>query len=86
VQGRSPNIAFLPIISLPELETWVETEFRQKTITNQRVSECETPKINENCISKDMVILPKAEFVVTKTGEKKSFGISETTHYMLTIH
>lgn len=25
VQGRSPNIAFLPIISLPELETWVET-------------------------------------------------------------
>ncbi|GAB5380608.1 MAG: ribonucleotide-diphosphate reductase subunit beta [Aliiglaciecola sp.] len=25
VQGRSPNIAFLPIISLPELETWTET-------------------------------------------------------------
>ncbi len=25
VQGRSPNIAFLPIISTPELETWVET-------------------------------------------------------------
>lgn len=25
VQGRSPNIAFLPIISIPELETWVET-------------------------------------------------------------
>ena len=25
VQGRSPNVAFLPIISLPELETWVET-------------------------------------------------------------
>lgn len=25
VQGRSPVIAFLPIISLPELETWVQT-------------------------------------------------------------
>ena len=25
VQGRSPNVAFLPIVSLPELETWVET-------------------------------------------------------------
>ncbi|MCC2615599.1 ribonucleotide-diphosphate reductase subunit beta [Aestuariibacter halophilus] len=25
VQGRSPNIAFLPIVSLPELETWIET-------------------------------------------------------------
>lgn len=25
VQGRSPNVALLPLISLPELETWVET-------------------------------------------------------------
>ncbi|WP_151193044.1 class Ia ribonucleoside-diphosphate reductase subunit beta [Cysteiniphilum sp. JM-1] len=25
VQGRSPNIAFLPLVSLPELETWIET-------------------------------------------------------------
>ena len=32
VQGRSPNIAFLPIISLPELETWVETWSFYETI------------------------------------------------------
>ena len=25
VQGRSPNVALLPLVSLPELETWVET-------------------------------------------------------------
>ena len=25
VQGRAPNLAFLPLVSLPELETWVET-------------------------------------------------------------
>lgn len=25
VQGRSPNVAFLPIVSIPELETWIET-------------------------------------------------------------
>ena len=25
VQGRSPNVAFLPIVSLPELETWIQT-------------------------------------------------------------
>jgi ribonucleoside-diphosphate reductase beta chain len=24
IQGRSPNIAFLPIVSLPELESWIE--------------------------------------------------------------
>ncbi|CAL4042410.1 Ribonucleoside-diphosphate reductase 1 subunit beta [Buchnera aphidicola (Takecallis arundicolens)] len=32
IQGRSPNIAFLPIISLPELETWVETWSFSETI------------------------------------------------------
>lgn len=25
IQGRSPNIAFLPLVSLPEVETWIET-------------------------------------------------------------
>jgi len=25
VQGRSPNVALLPLVSIPELETWIET-------------------------------------------------------------
>ncbi|WP_108649996.1 class Ia ribonucleoside-diphosphate reductase subunit beta [Dongshaea marina] len=32
VQGRSPNMAFLPIVSLPELETWIETWSFSETI------------------------------------------------------
>lgn len=32
VQGRSPNIAFLPLISIPELETWIETWSFSETI------------------------------------------------------
>jgi len=32
VQGRSPNIAFLPLVSLPELETWIETWSFSETI------------------------------------------------------
>ncbi len=32
IQGRSPNIAFLPIISIPELETWVETWSFSETV------------------------------------------------------
>ncbi|MEY8211553.1 MAG: class Ia ribonucleoside-diphosphate reductase subunit beta, partial [Gammaproteobacteria bacterium] len=32
VQGRSPNIAFLPIVSLPELENWIETWSFSETI------------------------------------------------------
>ncbi|KAB3419157.1 ribonucleotide-diphosphate reductase subunit beta [Escherichia coli] len=32
IQGRSPNVALLPIISIPELETWVETWAFSETI------------------------------------------------------
>lgn len=32
VQGRSPNLAFLPIVCLPEIETWIETWAFSETI------------------------------------------------------
>ena len=32
VQGRAPNLAFLPIVSLPELENWIETWSFSETI------------------------------------------------------
>lgn len=32
VQGRAPNMAFLPIASLPEIETWIETWSFSETI------------------------------------------------------
>ena len=32
VQGRSPNIAFLPIISIPELEVWITTQCFSETV------------------------------------------------------
>ena len=32
VQGRSPNLALLPIVSIPELETWIETWAFSETI------------------------------------------------------
>ncbi|CAL4319793.1 class Ia ribonucleoside-diphosphate reductase subunit beta [Buchnera aphidicola] len=32
IQGRSPNIAFLPIVSIPELETWIQTWSFSETI------------------------------------------------------
>ncbi|WP_330926722.1 class Ia ribonucleoside-diphosphate reductase subunit beta [Candidatus Sororendozoicomonas aggregata] len=32
VQGRSPNIALLPVVSIPELETWIETWAFSETI------------------------------------------------------
>lgn len=32
VQGRSPNMAFLPVVSIPELETWIQTWAFNETI------------------------------------------------------
>lgn len=32
IQGRSPNVAFLPCISIPELETWIETWAFSETV------------------------------------------------------
>lgn len=32
VQGRSPNVVLLPLVSLPELETWIETWSFSETI------------------------------------------------------
>ena len=32
VNGRSPNLAFLPVVSIPELETWIETWAFSETI------------------------------------------------------
>jgi ribonucleoside-diphosphate reductase beta chain len=32
IQGRSPNVAFLPLVSLPELETWIQTWSFSETI------------------------------------------------------
>lgn len=32
IQGRSPNIALLPLVSIPELETWIETWSFSETI------------------------------------------------------
>ncbi|WP_343190418.1 class Ia ribonucleoside-diphosphate reductase subunit beta [Buchnera aphidicola (Mollitrichosiphum nigrofasciatum)] len=32
IQGRSPNVAFLPIVSIPELETWIETWSFSETV------------------------------------------------------
>jgi ribonucleoside-diphosphate reductase beta chain len=38
VQGRSPNIAFLPITSLPEVETWISTWAFSETIHSRSYS------------------------------------------------
>ncbi|WP_190600842.1 class Ia ribonucleoside-diphosphate reductase subunit beta [Candidatus Vesicomyidisocius sp. SY067_SCS001] len=47
VQSRSPNIAFLPIVSLPELENWIETWSFSETIHSRSYTHIIRAIVNE---------------------------------------
>ena len=47
VQGRSPNVALLPIVSLPELETWIETWSFSETIHSRSYTHIIRNIVNE---------------------------------------
>ncbi|QCI17010.1 ribonucleotide-diphosphate reductase subunit beta [Buchnera aphidicola (Aphis helianthi)] len=59
IQGRSPNIAFLPIISIPELETWIETWSFSETIHSRSYTHIIRNIINNPSIIFDDIISNK---------------------------
>lgn len=59
IQGRSPNIALLPIISLPELETWVETWSFSETIHSRSYTHIIRNIVNNPSIIFDDIISNK---------------------------
>ena len=68
VQGRSPSIAFLPIVSIPELENWVETWAFSETIHSRSYTYIIRSIINEpgvifDDITKIDSIIQRAETV-----------------------
>jgi ribonucleoside-diphosphate reductase beta chain len=62
VQGRSPNVALLPITSIPELETWIETWAFSETVHSRsythiiRNISVEPQKIFEDIMINDDII------------------------------
>jgi len=68
VQGRSPSIAFLPIVSLPELENWIETWSFSETIHSRSYTHIIRAIVNEpgvvfDDIMKTDEIIKRAESV-----------------------
>lgn len=47
IQGRSPNMAFLPIVSIPELETWIETWSFSETLHSRSYTHIIRNIVNE---------------------------------------
>lgn len=56
VQGRSPNIAFLPLVSLPELETWIETWSFSETIHSRSYTHMVRSMLDEPSIIFDQIV------------------------------
>lgn len=59
IQGRSPNVALLPIISLPEIETWVETWSFSETIHSRSYTYIIRNIINDPSTVFDKIIINK---------------------------
>ncbi|ATW34128.1 MULTISPECIES: class Ia ribonucleoside-diphosphate reductase subunit beta [Candidatus Hamiltonella] len=56
IQGRSPNVALLPLISIPELETWIETWAFSETIHSRSYTHIIRNIVNDpSCIFDDIV-------------------------------
>ncbi|CAM3580204.1 class Ia ribonucleoside-diphosphate reductase subunit beta [Parendozoicomonas haliclonae] len=62
IQGRSPNVALLPIVSLPELETWIETWAFSETIHSRSYTHImrnvltDPSKVFDDIISNDAIV------------------------------
>ena len=56
VQGRSPNVAFLPIVSIPELETWIETWAFSETIHSRSYTHIIRNVLNDPSIVFDDIV------------------------------
>ncbi|MBP6123502.1 MULTISPECIES: class Ia ribonucleoside-diphosphate reductase subunit beta [Providencia] len=56
IQGRSPNVALLPLISIPELETWIETWSFSETIHSRSYTHIIRNIVNDPSIIFDDIV------------------------------
>ncbi|MBR0574309.1 MULTISPECIES: class Ia ribonucleoside-diphosphate reductase subunit beta [Pasteurellaceae] len=56
IQGRSPNVALLPIVSIPELETWIETWTFSETIHSRSYTHIIRNIVNDPSIIFDDIV------------------------------
>lgn len=56
IQGRSPNVALLPLISIPELETWIETWAFSETIHSRSYTHIIRNIVNDPSVVFDDIV------------------------------
>lgn len=56
IQGRSPNVALLPLVSIPELETWIETWSFSETIHSRSYTHIIRNVVNDPSVVFDDIV------------------------------
>ncbi|MDN3698179.1 MULTISPECIES: class Ia ribonucleoside-diphosphate reductase subunit beta [Vibrio] len=56
IQGRSPNVALLPLVSLPEVETWIETWSFSETIHSRSYTHIIRNIVNDPSVVFDDIV------------------------------
>ncbi|MDV5169434.1 class Ia ribonucleoside-diphosphate reductase subunit beta [Photobacterium rosenbergii] len=67
IQGRSPNVALLPIVSIPELETWIETWSFSETIHSRSYTHIIRNIVNDPAIVFDDIV--GNEHIIKRAGD-----------------
>jgi ribonucleoside-diphosphate reductase beta chain len=71
VQGRGPNVCLLPIVSLPELETWIETWAFSETIHSRSYTHIIRNIVNDPSIVFDDIV--GNEHIVARAAEVSKY-------------
>lgn len=67
IQGRSPNVALLPLVSLPELETWIETWSFSETIHSRSYTHIIRNIVNDPALVFDDIV--ENEYIIKRAGD-----------------
>ncbi|WP_340619280.1 class Ia ribonucleoside-diphosphate reductase subunit beta [Xenorhabdus siamensis] len=81
IQGRSPNVAFLPLISIPELETWVETWSFSETIHSRSYTHIIRNIVNDPAVIFDDIVANEQILKRAKDISKYYDDLIEMTSY-----
>uniref|UniRef100_A0A6V7KMG5 ribonucleoside-diphosphate reductase n=1 Tax=Bracon brevicornis TaxID=1563983 RepID=A0A6V7KMG5_9HYME len=81
IQGRSPNVALLPLISIPELETWIETWAFSETIHSRSYTHIIRNIVNDPALVFDDIVTN--EEILKRAKDISSFydDLIELTSY-----
>lgn len=80
IQGRSPNVALLPLVSLPELETWVETWAFSETIHSRSYTHIIRNIVSDPALIFDDIV--RNENIVARASDISAY-YDDLIHYTM---